>query len=169
MYRLHDGFMQILHSNLFGDPNSVITTFKQDKRHRKCYVTNNKGVGKVLNIQNGVCLKTFIDKTIKDDDLDELSEEESDHNSDEEADNKSRGKPSPIKNTKTKSSMSSMPTSPKLGTRKAITKKKSIPIVQKSSESITSQGLKKKTNDNKPVRKQSEMNDMILIWEDDIQ
>jgi hypothetical protein len=95
-------------------------------------------------------LKTFIDKTIKDDDLDELSEEESDHNSDEEADNKSRGKPSP---TKTKSSMSSMPTSPKLGTRKAFTKKKSIPIVQKSSESITSQGLKKKTNDNKPVRK----------------
>jgi hypothetical protein len=62
LYRMHDGFMQILHTDIFKEPGSHISSFRQDKRHRKCYVTSNRGVGKVLNIQNGVCLKTIIER-----------------------------------------------------------------------------------------------------------
>jgi hypothetical protein len=68
---------------VFGDTDSVITCFKLDKRHRKCYVTSNKGIGKVLNIQNGVCLKTFINKKGDKEALESPEESgESDHNSD---------------------------------------------------------------------------------------
>jgi len=65
LYRMRDGFMQILHSNVFDDPQSTIKCFKQDKRHRKCYVVSNKGVVKVLNILNGVALKTLVAKPSK--------------------------------------------------------------------------------------------------------
>jgi len=60
MYRMKDGFMQNLHSNMFEDPTADIQDFRQDKRHRKCYVMSNKGEVKVLNISNGVALKTLV-------------------------------------------------------------------------------------------------------------
>ena len=60
LFSMHNGFMQILHTDIFKEPGSYIRSFRQDNMHRKCYVTSNMGVGKVLNIQNGVCLKTLI-------------------------------------------------------------------------------------------------------------
>ena len=62
LYRMKDGFMQILHTNLFEDTQTILSTFVQDKRHRKCYISTNKGLVKVFNIYNGISLKTIIEK-----------------------------------------------------------------------------------------------------------
>jgi hypothetical protein len=57
--------MEFLHSNLFDDNSSLITNFRQDKRSRKCYITSNKGVIKVINIINAVGLKSIVGKAIE--------------------------------------------------------------------------------------------------------
>jgi len=60
MYRLKDGFMQNLHSNIFDDPSADILIFRQTKNHRQCYVLSNKGEVKVLNVSSGVAIKTLM-------------------------------------------------------------------------------------------------------------
>ena len=60
MYRMKDGFMEHLHSNIFQDKSADILLFKQCKAHCKCYVVSNKGEVKVLNVSNGVTLKTVV-------------------------------------------------------------------------------------------------------------
>jgi hypothetical protein len=90
--------MQFLHSNLFDDNSSCITNFRQDKRHRKCYITSNKGLIVVINIINSVVLKNIVDKPEKKNDKNETEESESSSakgsESEEEIDS-----PSPAKKT----------------------------------------------------------------------
>ena len=56
--------MQFQHSNLFEDNSSLITNFKQDKTHRKCYITSNKGQILELNIINAKVLNSFASKQL---------------------------------------------------------------------------------------------------------
>jgi hypothetical protein len=63
MYRLRDGFMQTLVADVFEDPTTTIQDFKLDKRERRCYVTSSKGETKIINIMNGVTLKTLPSNT----------------------------------------------------------------------------------------------------------
>ena len=86
MYRIKDGFMQNLHANIFDDPTADIQCFRQDKRHRKCYVLSNKGEVKVLNISNGVTLKTLVPQQIKPMVAEETSSEEERQEESEEED-----------------------------------------------------------------------------------
>ena len=59
MYRLRDGFMQTLVTDVFEDPTTTIQCFKMDMLERRCYVASSKGETKVINIMNGVTLKTL--------------------------------------------------------------------------------------------------------------
>jgi len=66
MYRMQDGFMQTLVTNVFNDDHVYIQGFKMDQRCRRAYVSSTKGETKVLNIKNGVLLKTcFRERVMK--------------------------------------------------------------------------------------------------------
>ena len=59
MYDIAKGQLYSLHTNLFGEDagKAEITKLKIDKRHRKAYISNNKGEIIVINCQNGIVMK----------------------------------------------------------------------------------------------------------------
>lgn len=59
MYDIGKGNLYSLHTNLFQEevPRAEITKLRIDKRHRKAYVSNNKGEIFVINCQNGIVMK----------------------------------------------------------------------------------------------------------------
>lgn len=59
MYDIEKGELKSIHMNIFQENpiQSEITTFKIDKRHRKAYVANSAGTIYVINCQSGVVLK----------------------------------------------------------------------------------------------------------------
>ena len=63
MYRMRDGFMQTLVTDVFADSAATIQSFRMDKCERRCYVASTKGETKIINIMNGVVLKTLFQKT----------------------------------------------------------------------------------------------------------
>ena len=59
IYNVDKGQLFSLHSNIFKEEiaKAEISKFKIDKRHRKAYVSNNKGEIFVINCQNGIVCK----------------------------------------------------------------------------------------------------------------
>ena len=148
MYRMKDGFMQNLHSNMFEDPTADIQDFRQDKRHRKCYVMSNKGEIKVLNISNGVALKTLVPQQIK-------SVVESDSSS--EGDRGGSGE-----------DIETQKRTVRYGNKKQVDvrKEEKAPApVKKKKEMMM---VMTKSGVERPVRKAQEITDFQLIWDEDV-
>ena len=63
MYRMKDGFMQTLVTDIF-EENGNICLFKMDKNGRRCYVSSTDGETKMIDIVTGVVFKTLFKKRL---------------------------------------------------------------------------------------------------------